>query len=176
MRSCECLSTSTSPSGPQSKIEGIASALADPSAPCPSAVCFHSYTSMEKRTSRTSRYFQVSKARPWHATYKAPSHTSASIKVGNFSPSSARSSTGSDGADERTRRTERELVRRRQQASRLTRARESILDYRLGIKGGGDGQRSSTRINPVSLKGWPSLVEDRIEKARLEGQFSQLPG
>ncbi|KIJ20425.1 hypothetical protein PAXINDRAFT_108474 [Paxillus involutus ATCC 200175] len=101
--------------------------------------------------------------RPWYATYKAPSHTSASIKVGNFSPSSARSSTGSDDADERTRRTQRKLVRRRQQASRLTRARESILDHRLGINGGGDGQRSSTQINPVSLKDWQSLVEDRIE-------------
>ncbi|KAF9226746.1 hypothetical protein BS17DRAFT_794196 [Gyrodon lividus] len=99
--------------------------------------------------------------RPWHTTYKAPSHVSASIKVGNFSPSSARSSTAFDDVDERTRRAERELVRRRQQASRLTRAREWTLDYRLGHKSGG---------------GWQSLIEDRIEKARLAGQFDKVKG
>ncbi|KAF9238797.1 hypothetical protein BU15DRAFT_47243 [Melanogaster broomeanus] len=115
--------------------------------------------------------------RPWHATYTAPSHVSASIKLGNFSPSTARSSTALDDADEQTRRTERELARRRQKAIRLTRARESTLDYRLGLKSGGDGQtRAPTRINPVSLKGWQSLIEDRIEKARLEGQFDKVKG
>lgn len=106
--------------------------------------------------------------RPWHTTFKAPSHTTVSIKLGNFGPSPARSSAGSDDSYERTRRTERELAKRKQQARRLSHARESTLDYRLGLRGGstGDGQTSS-RINPVNLKGWQSLVEDRIQVRRL---------
>jgi hypothetical protein len=171
MRSCECfkLSTSTSPlgrvlSGPQTKNRRNRLRAGRSISP----LSFRSllpllYVHGKTNVANEPLLPGIEGHRPWYATYKAPSHTSASIKVGNFSPSSARSSTGSDGADERTRRTERKLVRRRQQASRLTRARESILDYRLGINGGGDGQRSSTRINPVTLKGWQSLVDARIE-------------
>ncbi|KAH7887496.1 hypothetical protein F5I97DRAFT_837424 [Phlebopus sp. FC_14] len=113
--------------------------------------------------------------RPWHTTFKPPSHASASIKLGNFSPVSARTSQISDAADERTRRTEKELMKRRQQAGRLTRARESTLDYRLGLRDGGDG-KSPSRTNPLSLKGWQSLVEDRIEKARMAGHFDKVKG
>ncbi|KAH0839788.1 hypothetical protein J3R83DRAFT_731 [Lanmaoa asiatica] len=92
--------------------------------------------------------------RPWHTTFKAPSHAAESIKLGNFAPSSARSLAGSDDSYERTRRTERELAKRKQQARRLSRARESTLDYRLGMRDGG-------------------LVEDRIQKAQ---QFDKVKG
>ncbi|KAG6333347.1 hypothetical protein ID866_5738 [Astraeus odoratus] len=112
--------------------------------------------------------------KPWHTTFKAPSHASASIKLGNFQPSSSSTRGGSIAADERTRRTERELLRRREQASRLTRARESTLDYRLGLRSAGDGR--AAKMNPVTLKGWQSLVEDRIEKARIAGIFDKVKG
>ena len=101
--------------------------------------------------------------KPWHTTFKAPSHTSTSVKFGNFKPSSG--NIGSVGIDDRARKTERELTRRKEQAGRLTRARESTLDYRLGLRGSGNGR--SARVNPVSVKGWQSLVEDRIEVRRL---------
>jgi hypothetical protein len=99
--------------------------------------------------------------RPWHTTYKAPSHASASIKLGNFTPTSARAPGVHALADERTRKTERELARRKEQAGRLTRARESTLDYRLGLKNG-EGQHA-VRRNPVSMKGWQALIEDKIQ-------------
>ena len=99
--------------------------------------------------------------RPWHTTFKPPPHATASIKSGNISP---RPSAGSDDGCGHTRRTERELEKRKQQARRLSDARESTLDYQLGLRRGstGDGYTSS-RINPVSLKGWQSLIEERIE-------------
>lgn len=102
--------------------------------------------------------------KPWHTTFKAPAHASASIKLGNFPPSSVRRSTGSDESCERTRQTERELAKRKQQARRLSHARESTLDYKLGLRSGGTSDiHTASRINPVSLKGWQSLIEERIE-------------
>jgi DnaJ homolog subfamily C member 28 len=45
----------------------------------------------------------------------------------------------------------------------LASARESTLDYRIGIKGGWyKGVRKGSQ-NPVSLKGWQSMVEEKIE-------------
>ncbi|KAH7916241.1 hypothetical protein BJ138DRAFT_995992 [Hygrophoropsis aurantiaca] len=115
--------------------------------------------------------------RPWLTTFKAPSHATASIKLGSFPPpSSARRSSGADDLDERTRKTERELLKRKQQAGRLTRAKESTLDYKLGIKSGRAEGQPSHRVNPVSLRGWRSLIEDRIEQARLAGQFDKVKG
>jgi len=99
--------------------------------------------------------------KPWHTTYKAPSHASASIKFGNFAPVSARTSGVSGVEDERTRKTERELAKRKEQVGRLTQARESTLDYRLGLKNS-DGQLAA-HPNPVNIKGWQALVEDKIE-------------
>ena len=99
--------------------------------------------------------------KPWHTTFKAPTHASASIKFGNIKPSSLSTGNSSAAIDDRTRRTERDLRKRKEQAGRLTRARESTLDYRLGLRGSGGGR--SAQVNPVSLKGWQSLIEDRIE-------------
>lgn len=112
--------------------------------------------------------------KPWHTTFKAPSHVSASIKFGNIKPPSASAKTGSIPTDDRTRRTERELLKRKVQASWLTRARESTLDYRLGLRDGSN--RRPAQVNPVTLKGWQSLVEDRIEKARIAGAFDRIRG
>lgn len=111
--------------------------------------------------------------KPWHTTYKAPSHASASIKLGNFTPTSARATGVHPVADERTRKTERELARRKEQAGRLTRARESTLDYRLGLKNC-EGQHA--RRNPVSMRGWQALIEDKIQKARAAGHFDKIKG
>ncbi|KAI6130270.1 hypothetical protein EDD16DRAFT_1700785 [Pisolithus croceorrhizus] len=129
--------------------------------------------------------------KPWHTTFKAPSHASASVKFGNIELPSTRSV--SAPTDERTKRTERESLKRKEQVSRLTRARESTLDYRLGLRDGGD--RRPARVNPVTLKGWQGLVEDRIEvgksciallvtkicgsmpqKARMAGAFDKVSG
>ncbi|KAG1752497.1 uncharacterized protein EDB91DRAFT_1077874 [Suillus paluster] len=129
--------------------------------------------------------------KPWLTTYKAPSRASASIKLGNFTPASARTTGVHDVADKRTRKTERELARRKEQAGRLTRARESTLDYRLGLKHS-EGQRAA-RPNPVSMRGWQALIEDKIEvdsvtrselsctyisrqRARAAGHFDKLKG
>ncbi|KAG2073545.1 hypothetical protein BDR04DRAFT_1010276 [Suillus decipiens] len=112
--------------------------------------------------------------RPWHTTYKAPSHASAFIKLGNFTPTSARAPGVHAVTDDRTRKTERELARRKEQAGRLTRARESTLDYRLGLKNG-EGQHAARR-NPVSMRGWQALIEDKIQKARAAGHFDKIKG
>lgn len=95
--------------------------------------------------------------KPWHTTYKAPSHASASIKFGNFAPASARTPGMSD---EGTSKTERELARRKEQVRRLTKARESTLDYRLGLR---NREKLAARPNPVNMKGWQALIEDKIE-------------
>ncbi|KAH7930633.1 hypothetical protein BV22DRAFT_1000059 [Leucogyrophana mollusca] len=114
--------------------------------------------------------------KPWLTTFKAPSHASASIKLGSFPPSSARGPSGIAAVDERTRRTEREILKKKEQAGRLTRAKESTLDYRLGMKNGHAEGGSSSRANPVSLRGWQSMIEDKIEKARLAGHFDKVKG
>ena len=102
--------------------------------------------------------------KPWHTTFKVPSHAIASIKVGNFVLSSTSPDEESDGTFEHTRRTEREIAKRKQQARRLSHAREVTSDYQLGLGVTCDGLSQS---NPVSLKGWNSLIEGRIEVGRV---------
>jgi DnaJ family protein C protein 28 len=115
--------------------------------------------------------------KPWHTTFKVPSHVEGSIKLASLStamPTSTRpessSSTSPNGIqDDKTRRLEREATKRTEHAGRLTRARESTLDYKMGItpemknlnRVAGQGQ--SGRTNPITVKGWASLVEDQIE-------------
>jgi DnaJ family protein C protein 28 len=96
--------------------------------------------------------------KPWHTTYKVPSHTSASIKFGNLAPASE---SAPGVVDKGIKKTERVLAKRKEQAERLTRARESTLDYRLGLKNG--DRQLAARANPVSMKGWQALVEDKIQ-------------
>ena len=112
--------------------------------------------------------------KPWLTTFRVPSHATASIRYGHFptadSPSSSETSmrnsnqTGPVDSD-LARRKERDVKKRSEIAGRLTRAKESSLDYRLGItKNIKSGVQA--RPNPVSIKGWAGLVEERIEVRR----------
>ena len=93
--------------------------------------------------------------RPWHTNFTAPSHATASVRIGNIEP--VRSGPPPT-LDEKTRKKEKENRRRFQTALKLEGAKESVLDHRLGIK-----QQKRTQANPVTMKGWRSLVEERIE-------------
>ncbi|KAH9973004.1 hypothetical protein BGW80DRAFT_1310992 [Lactifluus volemus] len=129
--------------------------------------------------------------KPWLTTFKAPSHAKASIHYGQFpargsdlsssAGNSSRRSAASSGFAEddgdRMRRQQREAKKRSEVAGRLTRAKESTLDYRLGIiKGVKGGAQTQVNPNPVSMKGWAGLVEERIERARREGHFRTIKG
>ena len=96
---------------------------------------------------------------PWHTTFTVPSHATSNVRYGNIPL--PKSTVSPLPLDDKARRKEKETRRRMQQGARLSQARESTLDYRLGIKGGAAGR--FRRPNPVTLKGWASLVEDRIE-------------
>lgn len=100
--------------------------------------------------------------RPWHTEYKVPSHVTSSVKLARFPPpASARSNAHS--VDDRARKKELDVKKRFENAGRLTRARESTLDYRLGLNKAASARAAGGRPNPVSLKGWTSLIEDKIE-------------
>ncbi|PFH50172.1 hypothetical protein AMATHDRAFT_61666 [Amanita thiersii Skay4041] len=141
--------------------------------------------------------------KPWNVTFKAPSDDESGVggvRIGlrEMNGEYLGSGIGSMGMgmgknrrdklvesgvkDDKARRLEREERKRSEQAGRLTRARDSTLDYRLGIcEGktgmGSAGSESTASIpNPVSMKGWTSLVEDRIEKARSTGAFKVVQG
>lgn len=97
---------------------------------------------------------------PWHTTFRVPSHSTSSIKYGSILSTPPSRTTPILSTDEQTRRKERDARKRSEQGLRLSRAKESTLDYRLGVKSAAGQIR---RPNPVSLKGWASLVEERIE-------------
>jgi DnaJ homolog subfamily C member 28 len=116
--------------------------------------------------------------KPWLTTFKVPSHAKASIRygqfpalssglssssAGNFSRRSAAPSGLAEDDGDRARHQQREAKKRSEVAWRLTQAKESTLDYRLGIKG---GAQTHVSLNPVSMKGWAGLVEERIEVRR----------
>lgn len=135
----------------------------DPSS-TPSSSCHHVYRADEPLLPAVEGH------KPWLTTFKAPSHATASVRYGHIptvataasSTSSTRGAAQAGPDDDRTRRKEREVKRRSEIVGRLTRAKESTLDYRLGItktiKSG-----TQARPNPVSVKGWAGLVEARIE-------------
>lgn len=103
---------------------------------------------------------------PWQTTFTVPSHAQSSIKYGSFppAPSTSRLPPNPELLDEKARRKLRESKKRTEQAGRLRNARDTTLDYRLGIKGRRlpDGVPHQ-RPNPTGPKGWASLVEERIE-------------
>ncbi|KIM76339.1 hypothetical protein PILCRDRAFT_77840 [Piloderma croceum F 1598] len=111
--------------------------------------------------------------KPWLTTYKVPSHAATSIRTGRYPPASARSS-GASSVDDRTRRKEIELKKREKVVGRLTKAKESTLDYRLGINRAEAPKQ--IRPNPISLRGWTSLIEDKIEVSRNAGLFNKVSG
>lgn len=96
--------------------------------------------------------------RPWQTNFTPPSHATAAIRHGNFKPLGL----GPPPVlDEKTRKLEKENQKRLQTAFRLEGAKESVLDHRLGV-----GQRNRMRANPLTMKGWRNLVEERIEVCR----------
>ncbi|KAH9048932.1 hypothetical protein EDB84DRAFT_22958 [Lactarius hengduanensis] len=116
--------------------------------------------------------------KPWLTTFKVPSHATTSIRYGQIPTSSAFGPSQIVGAtteqvDDRQRRQEHDAKKRSEITGRLTRAKESTLDYRLGIKSARSGRAPP---NPVSIKGWAGLVEERIERARREGLFRSVRG
>ena len=96
--------------------------------------------------------------RPWHTNFTAPSHATASIRLGNIKPLK---SGPSPILDEKALKLEKEKKKRFQTAFKLEGAKESVQNHRLGI-----GQRTRTQANPLTMKGWMSLVEERIEVCR----------
>ncbi|KAJ7730863.1 hypothetical protein DFH07DRAFT_929584 [Mycena maculata] len=111
--------------------------------------------------------------RPWHTEFKVPDHAKSSIRFARF-PLPAHTPRTEHASDlEQTRKTEKELNRK---LGRLTRARESTLDYRLGLDAQGKRTGPSTRVNPVNIKGWTTLIEDKIERARRAGLFATVKG
>ncbi|KAH9062251.1 hypothetical protein EDB87DRAFT_330067 [Lactarius vividus] len=119
--------------------------------------------------------------KPWLTTFKVPSHATTSIRYGQIPTSPTSTASGpsqivgatTEQLDDRARRKERDAKKRSEITGRLTRAKESMLDYRLGIKSARSGRASP---NPVSIKGWTGLVEERIERARREGLFRSIRG
>jgi len=99
---------------------------------------------------------------PWHTTFKAPSNE-ASVKLAQMPPPMVSSNPTSYTLDDRGRRLEKDQRKKAQLAGRLSDAKESTLDYRLGVKSANAQGPIASRPNPVSVKGWASLVEDRIE-------------
>ncbi|KIP06161.1 hypothetical protein PHLGIDRAFT_30604 [Phlebiopsis gigantea 11061_1 CR5-6] len=116
---------------------------------------------------------------PWLTTFTVPSHAQSSIKYGNIPPSAttSRLPPNPEVLDDKAKRKLRETKKRTEQAGRLRNAKESTLDYRLGIKSPNRHEGvAHQRPNPTSLRGWTSLVEDRIERARQEGRFDRIQG
>ena len=89
---------------------------------------------------------------PWHTTFQVPSH---SIKYAHIpGPSVPSKNPSTDPIDGHSRIQNKQA----QHVGRLTRARESTLYYRMGIRKSGQGIS-----NPLTLKGWTNLVEEKIE-------------
>jgi DnaJ homolog subfamily C member 28 len=124
--------------------------------------------------------------KPWHTTFHAPTHSTPYIRYGS---TSSQPSSSSITQDKKAVKKEKADRKRTQVAGRLTQARESTLDYRLGLK---NAERRG-QANPLTMKGWAGLVEERIEvctspickvelsltnikRARQEGVFNVIKG
>ncbi|KDR84236.1 hypothetical protein GALMADRAFT_56018 [Galerina marginata CBS 339.88] len=111
---------------------------------------------------------------PWHTEFRVPSFDVSSVKLARLPPPVVSSKPSSAlPLDDRERKVEKEKRKRTQQAGRLNQAKESTLDYRMGIRG---PRGHMGRPSPANIKGWMSLVEDRIEKARQSGLFNSVKG
>ncbi|KAJ4469540.1 hypothetical protein J3R30DRAFT_1566472 [Lentinula aciculospora] len=122
--------------------------------------------------------------RPWHTEFKVPSHVVSSVKLANIpTPPPPPLRLTVSPKDEKAKKKARELLKRTEQAGRLGRARESTLDYRLGLKNTHTQNKSNGpqlptggRPNPVNMRGWTSLIEDKIEASRNAGVFNHIKG
>jgi hypothetical protein len=127
--------------------------------------------------------------KPWDTKFKAPSDSGAlNIKLAQLPPPQTSVPGGVTGygapgrlgglgqgsTDERLVRKEKEGMKKVQQSGRLSQALESTLDYRLGIKNGQKQMMMQPgKPKPVSVKGWNSLVEERIEVSRALNAISR---
>ncbi|KAF8607807.1 hypothetical protein BDV93DRAFT_487688 [Ceratobasidium sp. AG-I] len=119
---------------------------------------------------------------PWLVTFKVPTHAQASIKVGNFVSSPPRTVTNASNPLLKTTSVDPQSARGRAErkaekrfaegAGRLDRARESTMDYRSGVY----GHEGQPRLNPVSMRGWNALIEEKIQRAQATGAFDKLEG
>jgi len=76
--------------------------------------------------------------------------------------------------DARSQGKKQEARKREEVIGRLTNAKESTLDYRLGMNR--PNAQKQMRPNPISLRGWTGLIEDKIQKARNAGLFNRVSG
>ena len=107
--------------------------------------------------------------KPWLTSFRAPSHATSIRYMRIPPPLPAKPTTQGPPIhpdDSRSRIIEREK-KKAAYAGRLTNARESSLDYRIGRVATAPGDPRMHHPNPVSVKGWRSLVEERIEASVL---------
>ena len=127
---------------------------------------------------------------PWMTTFKTPSFArSPQIKVMRLpplGPPSKRSSTTKTEGESKAKM-DRGKMKRVKEATRIENAKERMLDYRYGTGGSAGGAP-----NPTTMRGWQSLIDDRIEvshlpfrcrptltveqKSRAQGEFKSLKG
>lgn len=103
---------------------------------------------------------------PWHTVFKIPSHESPAVKSAQDLPPSPLGRKTLAALDDKARRKELGERKRGEFVGRLTKAKEGILDYKLGIKGAaaaGVGGVEASGPNPINMKGWNSLIEEKIE-------------
>ncbi|KAG8916447.1 hypothetical protein FRC00_000125, partial [Tulasnella sp. 408] len=111
-----------------------------------------------------------------------------------FKTSGPRSGSGAlDSDDAKARADSRKAKKLNEGVRRAGSALEKSLDYRIGRvlgQGQGDGNGIGNgngseeaaapavprQINPVTMKGWASVVEEKIEQARSAGLFNKVEG
>lgn len=102
--------------------------------------------------------------RPWMTTYYAPSLAPSSIRTGKFGPlSSGHAAVIQNPVDERARKKVLEIRKRSERVKRLGRAWDLSIEYRHSNSSKSTNDAAPSCPNPVSLKGWTTLIEDKIE-------------
>jgi DnaJ family protein C protein 28 len=104
----------------------------------------------------------ITEHKPWMTTFKTPSFAvNPSIRA--MKPQSASKRSQLDDVNPVKGPTREERLRIAE-ANRLASARERMIDYRYGgIKEPTATNAEGSRSNPKTMKGWNSLVEEKIE-------------
>ncbi len=133
------------------------------------------------------RSIPASKFRPWDAQYVTNDRsTTPQVLYGKFinTKSTSRISLLDRPALPTDPKARKEAIEKRRVGAKIGRlegAREGALDYRLGDGEGYQTKGSSAagggvRGGPSGMRAWGNLVEDRIERARQNGWFNNVPG
>ena len=96
---------------------------------------------------------------PWMTTFKTPSFAqNPQVKAMHLPPlrPPGKSSPTAKAEGDSKAKADRGKMKRVKEAARIGNAKEKTLDYRYG------GGRGSPR-NPTTMRGWQSLIDDRIE-------------